>query len=101
MTADDLAELSSAAQGVTAASTDRPDPGQQLSLWDFVLMQRKLYPYELTESEQREWNITQGTGQFFIDRDGVVRWTKVQSTSELGSFASEAELLVSVQTVIS
>jgi peroxiredoxin len=105
VTADDLAELRAAAQGSATAPKERTGGTEQLPLWDFILMQRRLYPYELTEGEQGEWNHdrTLGTGQFLIDRVGVVRWAKVQGTREppagLGNFASQAELLAAAQTV--
>lgn len=103
VTANDLAELRSAAQKIEATPIDRTEAAVELPLWDFIFMQRRLYPYELTESEQREWNLTLGTGQFLIDREGVVQWTKVQGTSGplggLGNFASQAELVAAAQTV--
>ncbi len=105
VTGDDLAELKAAAQRITATPNDRTGGAEQLPLWDFIFMQRRLYPYELTEGEQREWNRnrTLGTGQFLIDRVGVVRWAKVQGTREppagLGNFASQAEILAAAQTV--
>jgi peroxiredoxin len=103
VTESDLAELRSASQGITGELDDRAGDGKELPLWDFVFMQRRLYPYELTEREQREWSFTLGTGQFLIDREGVVRWTKVQGTSAppggLSHFANQAELLAAVRTV--
>jgi peroxiredoxin len=105
VTADDLAELTTAAQAITPKRSDRTGGTEQLTFWDFILMQRRLYPYDLTEGEQQEWNRdrTLGTGQFFIDRDGVVGWAKVQGASQppaaYGNFASQAELLAAVQTV--
>lgn len=101
VSARDLAELTAAVRAAEAAS--KPASAAQLSLWDFILIQRQLYPYEMTESEQQEWasSRTLGTGQFLIDRDGIVRWTKLQSTIQrpagLGNFAGEAELLAAAQ----
>ncbi|MGH2349906.1 MAG: redoxin domain-containing protein [bacterium] len=105
VTANDLVELTTASQAITAAPNAMIGGTEQIPLWDFILMQRRLYPYDMTEGEQREWdrNRTLGTGQFLIDRDGVVRWAKVQGTRQppagLGNFATEAELLAAAQTV--
>ena len=105
VTADDLAELTSAAQAITPRRSESTGNTEQLTLWDFILMQRRLYPYDLTEGEQEEWNRdrTLGTGQFFIDREGIVRWAKVQGANQppaaFGNFASQAELLAAAQTV--
>lgn len=106
VTAADLAELRAAVQGrATAATEERTGGTEQLPLWDFIFMQRRLYPYELTGGEQGEWNDnrTLGTGQFLIDRVGVVRWAKVQGTREppagLGNFATQAELLAAARAV--
>ena len=68
-------------------------------------MQRKLYPYEMTEREQQEWanNRTLGTAQFLIDRDGVVSWARVQGVAQppagLANYPSEAELLAAAETL--
>ena len=102
----DLSELTAA---VRATQRD-PTAGveQPLSNWDFITVQRRLYPYEMTESEQQEWtqwsrNRLLSTGQFLIDRDGVVRWARVQKTfdspSGLGNYTSEEELLAAVQAL--
>jgi len=102
VTADDLAGLRAAAQTITAAPDNSTGGQQQLPLFgDLVLMQRRLYPYELTEGEQREKDrhVTLGTGQFLIDRDGVVRWTNVQAITGLESVANQAEILAAARTV--
>lgn len=94
VTTEDLAELKAAA----------PKP---LPYPDFVLMQRRLYPYDLSAEEQSEWNrdLTLGTGQFLIDRVGIVRWAKVQGVQDapagLGNFANQAELLAAAETLTS
>jgi peroxiredoxin len=99
VTGQDLVELTTAAGAVPGGTQATPGSTEQLPLWDFILIQRRLYPYDITEAEEREWdhNRTLGTGQFLIDRHGVVRWAKVQGTRQLpaglGNFASEAELL--------
>lgn len=89
----------------TAQPTGAMGGADQLPLWDFVFLQRRLYPYEMAESEQRAWanNITLGTGQFLIDQDGIVRWFKVQGTTQppagLGNYPSQQELLAAARTL--
>jgi peroxiredoxin len=104
----DLGDLTAAlrAARTPAAAPGAPGAGAaRVPLWDFILLQRQLYPYELTEPEQQEWSAsrTLGTGQFLIDRDGVVRWAKIRSTTQppagLGNFASEAELLAAARAL--
>jgi peroxiredoxin len=105
VTADDLGRLRSAAQAIAAEAGDVTHGSRRLPYWDFIHLQRKLYPYQLTPSEQQAWDHSRGlgTGQFFIDRDGIVRWLKMQSTVEppaaLGNFASENELLAAAESV--
>jgi hypothetical protein len=88
-----------------AQSIDAMGGADQLPLWDFVFLQRRLYPYEMAESEQQAWtkNITLGTGQFLIDQDGIVRWVKVQATTQppagLGNYPSQQELLAAARTL--
>ena len=95
----DLAQLRVAVQGA------QRDPEESMPVWDFIHMQRKLYPYEMTEREQLEWanNRTLGTAQFLIDRDGVVSWTRVQGVAQppagLANYPSEAELLAAAETL--
>jgi peroxiredoxin len=95
----DLAKLRAAVQG-----TQR-EPEQPMPVWDFIHMQRRLYPYEMTEREQQEWanNRTLGAAQFLVDRDGLVRWTRVQAVAQppagLGNYPSEAELLAAAQAL--
>jgi peroxiredoxin len=95
----DLAKLRAAVQG-----TQR-EPEQPMPVWDFIHMQRRLYPYEMTEREQQEWanNKTLGVAQFLVDRDGLVRWTRVQGVAQppagLGDYPSEAELLAAAQAL--
>jgi len=89
----DLAEPAVAAR---AAGTD---PDRPMPAWDFIFMQRKLYPYELSERERQEWerHKTLGAGQFLVDREGIVRWSAAQSMAHppagLGNYPTEAELL--------
>lgn len=106
VTPEDLSRLTAAAKEVRdPAMLSSLGGEEQMPLWDFVHMQRRLYPYQLTESEQQEWtrNMTLGTGQFLIDQNGVIRWMKVQSTTQLpaglGNHASQLELLAAVNTL--
>ena len=77
----------------------------ELPLYDFVGVTRRLYPYETTKGEEqdRARNNTLGTGQFLVDREGVLRWVKLQSTTDLAapisSPADEAELLAAAQAL--
>ena len=95
----DLANLRAAVQGT------QPEPEQPMPVWDFIHMQRRLYPYEMTEREQKEWanNRTLGAAQFLIDRNGFVRWTRVQGVAQppagLGNYPNETELLAAAQAL--
>jgi peroxiredoxin len=95
----DLATLRAAVQA-TQQQGEPPMP-----VWDFIHMQRRLYPYEMTEREQQEWvdNRTLGAAQFLIDRDGLVRWTRVQDVLQqpagLGNHPREAEVLAAAQAL--
>src|SRR5688572_7105420 len=96
---DDLAKLRAAVQA-TQRQLEPPMP-----VWDFIHMQRSLYPYEMTEREQQAWidNRTLGAAQFLIDRDGVVRWTRVQDVVQppagLGNHPREADVLAAAQAL--
>jgi peroxiredoxin len=78
---------------------------QALPLLDFIGAMRRLHPYETTEREEQERarNNALGTGQFLIDREGLLRWAKVQSVTQLpaglSSPPSEAELLAAAQAL--
>lgn len=102
----DLSELTAA---VRAAPKD-PTAGveQPLPVWDFIAAQRRLYPYEMTESEQQAWTQWSrkqrlSTGQFLVDRDGVVRWARIQRMTDhpagLGNYPSDKEFLAALQTL--
>jgi peroxiredoxin len=76
---------------------------QAVPLPDFITMTRRLHPYETTESEEQErarYN-TLGTGQFLVDREGVLRWARVQSVTQLPAALSdppsESELLAAAR----
>jgi peroxiredoxin len=55
-------------------------------------------PYEWTEADQEAWTAeqVQSTGQFLIDRDGIVRWRNIEGSEGLASlsrFPSHDEVL--------
>jgi hypothetical protein len=95
----DLAHLQAAVQET------QWEPEQPMPVWDFIHMQRRLYPYEMKEGEQQEWahNRTLGAAQFLIDRNGFVRWTRVQGVAQppagLGNYPNETELLAAAQAL--
>jgi len=99
LSSDDLARLRGAVE------ESQRQPQQPMPVWDFIRMQRRLYPYELTEREQEEWekNRTLGAAQFLIDRDGLVRWSRVQDVAELpaglGNHPKEGELLAAAHAL--
>jgi peroxiredoxin len=59
----------------------------------------KADPYDWTDADQEAWNSSQmqTTGQFLIDRDGIVRWLNVEGAREglagLTRYPSDEELL--------
>ena len=93
----DLAALKAAVQ---AAGKEEPLPA-----WDFIALQRRLYAYDLSEEEQEQWTRNRGlsTGQFLVDREGIVRWTRVQNMADppagLGNYPSDDEFLAAVQAL--
>jgi peroxiredoxin len=56
-------------------------------------------PYEWTDADQEAWNAEQiqTTGQFLIDRRGIIRWRNIEGETEglagLSRFPSDEELL--------
>jgi peroxiredoxin len=65
----------------------------------------KIHGFTPTETDRRdaERQFPQLKGQFLIDRDGIVRWTNVETASEglagLGKFPTEQELLEIVRAL--
>jgi peroxiredoxin len=65
----------------------------------------KIHGFTPTETDRRdaERQFPQLKGQFLIDRDGIVRWTNVETASEglagLGKFPTEQELLEIVRVL--
>jgi peroxiredoxin len=99
----ELSDLRAAFGGEQKGTVGESD--QTVPLWDFIGVMRRLHPYETTASEEQErarYN-TLGTGQFLVDREGVLRWAKVQSVTQLPAALSyppgEAELVAAAQTL--
>jgi hypothetical protein len=92
-------------QAAVRASQADPASGRSSTIagWAFILLQRNLYPYAMTERDQQDWERIRrlGTGQFLVDRDGVIRWSAVQQVTDhpagLGNYPDEAELLAAAQ----
>jgi peroxiredoxin len=92
-TPDVLAKINSApVKPVGTSSERRPlkDVAEALSKDD---------PYDWTDADQEAWNASQlqMTGQFLIDRDGIVRWRNIEGEtrglSALTEYPSDEELL--------
>jgi peroxiredoxin len=100
----ELSELAEAVRSVQGAPT--LDPGQPVPLNDFREAQNRLYPYEPSDSDKdaRARNVTLPTGQFLIDRQGIVRWCKIQGVTQppatLGNFPNEEELLAAASGLV-
>lgn len=62
-------------------------------------------PYEFTAADQEAFDVGQWqtTGQFLIDRDGIVRWSNVEGSKDglagLGRFPSEKEILAAARAL--
>lgn len=62
-------------------------------------------PYEWTAADQEAYDLGQiaTTGQFLIDRDGIVQWVNVEGAGDglagLGRFPSEKELLAAARAL--
>ncbi len=65
----------------------------------------RLDGFEPTESEQAEFqrHQIQFTGQFLVDRDGIVRWSNVEAAKEglagMDKFPSDEELLAAARAL--
>ena len=63
-------------------------------------------PYEWTPADQEAFAVGQEqmTGQFLIDRDGIVRWANVEGSRDglagLGRFPSEKEIVSAARTLL-
>jgi hypothetical protein len=77
---------------------------------EILVTLNRLDGYELTETDQedlpQQWrwdHSAQLTGQFLIDRSGIVRWVNIEFAKEgvagLGKFPSDAELLAAAHTL--
>ena len=62
-------------------------------------------PYEWTPADQEAFDAGQfqTTGQFLIDREGIVRWANVEGAKDglagLGRFPSETDILAAVRAI--
>jgi peroxiredoxin len=69
------------------------------SLQDVAEALSKDDPYDWTDADQEAWNSSQmqATGQFLIDRDGIVRWRSVEGARDglagLTRYPSDEEVL--------
>ena len=65
----------------------------------------RLDGFEVTESEQAEFqqHQVQFTGQFLVDRDGIVRWSNIECAQEgltgIDKFPTDEELLAAARTL--
>lgn len=62
-----------------------------------VLREKDRFEYTVTDTQEAEQQFPMDVGQFFIDRDGIVRWANLELTrggvAAIGNFPSEEELL--------
>jgi len=99
-TAFNPAELSQLAKAIPSAHGER---AAEVPLNDLRAAQARLYPHDLSEKEtqERARYMTLSTGQFLVDRQGLVHWMKVQSVTDapatLGNFPREEELLTAAR----
>jgi peroxiredoxin len=99
-TAFNPVELSQLADAVPSA---HGDPVSEVPINDLRATQARLYPHELSESETRDRTRygTMSTGQFLVDRQGVVQWNAVQWVTQppatLGNFPTQEELLTAAR----
>lgn len=99
-TAFNPAELAQLADAIPSAHGDSVS---EVPLNDLRAAQARLYPHELSESETRDRTRygTMSTGQFLVDQQGVVQWTKVQGVTQppatLGNFATQDQLLTAAR----
>ena len=99
-TAFNPAELSHLAGAIPSAQGDQ---AAAVPLNDLRAARARLYPHDLTEKEtqERARYMTLSTGQFLVDRQGSIRWTKVQGVTDspatLGNFPREEELLTAAR----
>ena len=81
---------------------DLPAPRPLKALADEIGRQE---PYEWTPADQEAYDVGQEqlTGQFLIDRDGIVRWVNVEGARDglagFGRFPSEKEILTAARSL--
>lgn len=99
----DRAEL---AQLVEAIPSTRGNPASEIPFNDLRAAQGRLYPHDLSEGETRERErnaYVVPTGQFLIDRHGVVQWTAIQGINDspagLANLPTEQEVLAAARAL--
>jgi hypothetical protein len=100
-------ELTEALRSVRANPTgELPEPVPLAEIIDTV---NRLDGFELTDTDRTDLDQHMHqqlvlTGQFLVDRDGVVRWANVEGAVEglagAGKFPSDEELLVAARAVV-
>ena len=79
-----------------------PEP---LPLLEAVAALDRVQNFEPTDNyrEEAQWQVPQLAGEFLLDRDGIVRWTYIETANEgwagLGKFPSEHELLAAARSL--
>ena len=82
-------------EGLVQTDLPEPKPMRELAME----LSRHDPPYEWTAADQEAFDAGQfqTTGQFLIDRDGIVRWANIECAKEgvagVGKFPSEEEIL--------
>lgn len=99
----DRAEL---AQFLDAIPSTHGNPASEIPFDDLRAAQGRLYPHDPSEGERRErerYGYVVPTGQFLIDRRGVVQWSAIQGITDppagLANFPTEQQLLNAARTL--
>jgi hypothetical protein len=81
------------------------DLPQPLPVLEAAAALDRLHPHTSTETDEvdHQQQFTQLTGEFLVDRDGIVRWSRVECAKEgmagLGKFPTEEEILAAARTL--
>ena len=90
----------------TSSRAAARDLGIQVAGWSAHEAIARLDRFDVTDSEQREMgrHQLQFTGQFLLDRDGIVRWSNIECASEglagIDRFPNDEELLATVTALL-
>jgi len=97
-------ELMQALQSVRVNPTgELPEPVPILEVSDAL---NRLDGYELTETDRDDMQrkLTQLSGEFLVDRDGIVRWVYIEAAKEgltgIGKFPTDEELLAAARALV-